>query len=80
MFRATRLLFSINILKTIFFNLYYFGLKGLKLPILIGWNFHIENMGDRTAVTIPQKYYHTGTVCLGLKKGAFSMGRNGTIA
>ena len=35
----------ISILKTILFNLHYFGRKGLKFPVLVGKNFIFKKLG-----------------------------------
>ena len=34
----------ISILKTILFNLHYFGRKGLKFPVLVGKNFIFKKL------------------------------------
>lgn len=41
--RITKLDFFI--LKTILFNLHYFGRKGLKFPVLVGKNFIFKKLG-----------------------------------
>lgn len=37
-------LLRISILKTILFNLHYFGRKGLKFPVLVGKNFIFKKL------------------------------------
>ena len=36
--------FGISILKTLQFNLHYFGLRGLKFPVLIFKNFRLNKL------------------------------------
>lgn len=38
-------LLRISILKTILFNLHYFGRAGLKFPVLVGKNFIFKKLG-----------------------------------
>ena len=37
-------IFGISILKTLQFNLHYFGLRGLKFPVLIFKNFRLNKL------------------------------------
>ena len=37
-------IFGISILKTLQFNLHYFGLRGLKFPVLIFKNFRLSKL------------------------------------
>lgn len=36
---------EISIFKTLRFNLFYFGIRGLKLPVLISRNFVLLRLG-----------------------------------
>ena len=36
--------FKTNWLKTIYFNLYYFGFKGLRLPVIVAHNIHLKKV------------------------------------
>lgn len=40
-------LFKVSIIKTILFNLYYFGIKGLKFPCLISKNTKLEKLSGK---------------------------------
>lgn len=63
---------SVNWYKSALVNGYYFGVKGLfRFPILLGYNVHIDNLGDRDAITMPLSF---GTLCFGLKYDPFHMG------
>lgn len=37
-------LFEISVIKTIRFNLYYFGIKGFRFPVLVSKNMIIKNI------------------------------------
>lgn len=49
----------ISILKTILFNLHYFGRKGLKFPVLVGKNFIFKSSGVKV------ESYRTANIRIG---------------
>ncbi len=78
MLQGVKSALSVNLVKSIWFNVFYFGIKGLKLPILIGWNCKCDSMGDRKSVIISNNAFKMGTVCIGIKKNPFNMGEGTT--
>lgn len=54
-------LFDVSILKTIYFNLHYFGIKGIQLPVLISDNVVLKSMKG----TIKLESYKTANVRIG---------------
>lgn len=51
----------ISILKTLQFNLHYFGLRGLKFPVLIFKNFRLNKLCGKVQL----RDWSFGSVCLG---------------
>ncbi len=45
--RKRSILFGLSLFRTLRFNLHYFGLKGLRLPVLIGRRFHLRVLRGR---------------------------------
>lgn len=47
-----RALLDISILKTLRFNLHYFGIKGFRLPVLVSKNVILKNLrgGSKNSV------------------------------
>lgn len=39
-----RVLLDVSILKTLRFNLHYFGIKGFRLPVLVSKNVMLKNL------------------------------------
>lgn len=74
----------ISILKTLQFNLHYFGLRGLKFPVLIFKNFRLNKLCGKVKL----RDWSFGSVCLGrqmvgiiddkTEKGIWSVG-GGTV-
>lgn len=52
---------EISIFKTLRFNLHYFGLRGLRLPVLVSRNFILRRLGG--TVSVPR--YQIGLVKMG---------------
>ena len=53
----------ISIIKTLYFNLHYFGLKGLRFPVLVFRNFKLEKLGGNIVLS----NYNFGSIRLGQK-------------
>lgn len=67
-------MFSVNWLKTVYVNFYYFNIgKALKLPILMGYGVRIGSLGNRKAVQIPSQF---GVLCFALKGGPYGLINN----
>lgn len=54
-------IFEVGILKTLIFNIHYFGLKGLKFPVVVSRKVKFENLKGR----VECKYYKTASIHLG---------------
>lgn len=39
-----RKLLEISMLKTVYFNLHYFGIKGMRLPVIVSKNVMLKNL------------------------------------
>lgn len=64
-------IFTINIIKSMFVNLYYFNPKiAIRLPILIGRRTKIESLGSRDSISISNNF--NGHICFGLN-ASFSL-------
>lgn len=61
MMAIIRAILSISILKTIVFNLYYFGVGGVKLPVLLARQVKIRTLSGKVTV----RSYRTGNVKIG---------------
>lgn len=58
MLRRVRKFFSISIIKSIAFNIKYFGLKGLvEFPVLIARNTVFENIGGQVIIDAPSQHF-----------------------
>jgi Acetyltransferase (isoleucine patch superfamily) len=72
--KNTARLLSVNWIKSILVNLYYFPFaKAVRLPILFGWGVRIGALGKPGCVDVPNKF---GSICFALKKGPFTLGNN----
>jgi len=75
-FRKKKFNKRISYLKSLYFNLHYFGLKGLKLPVLLGKNVSLLKTGGN--ITLDEFRY--GIVTIGLNRGdIFSFETNPTV-
>lgn len=59
-----RKLLEISMLKTVYFNLHYFGIKGMRLPVIVSKNVMLKNL--RGGVKIES--YKTGNIRIGFER------------
>lgn len=46
-------IFEVSIIKTLFFNIHYFGLSGLKLPVVVSRKMKLQNCGGSVEISNP---------------------------
>lgn len=67
-----RRVLSVNWIKSLFMNLYYFGfINSLRFPLLVGYGVRINSLGARNSVEAPMVF---GSICFALKADPFNMG------
>jgi len=66
-----KLILQIGFIKTFYFNLKYFGIKGFKIPVVIARNFKLKKMGG--TVELDEKL--NGKIFLGRRETHFLEGR-----
>lgn len=72
--RSIQRVVSVGWFKSLYVNIYYFGLrKALKFPILLGHNVILNNLGAKDALEVPMNF---GSLCFALKGGPFALGDN----
>lgn len=49
-------IFATSIIKTLYFNLHYFGIRGLRIPVLVSKKFKLKKMGG--TVLLPDTLEH----------------------
>lgn len=46
-------MFQVGLIKTLRFNIHYFGIKGLKLPVLVSRHTRLSGLGGRVRIETP---------------------------